>query len=89
MCSMSTNYYIHKKNRLPTEDLIHIGKSVYKKPKGLFIWDTPFSELNMKLNELMELVIVDEYGKKYSYVEFCELISEMEWDHDHVGTEFS
>lgn len=86
---MGTNYYIHKENRLPTEDLIHIGKAVYKKPKGEFIWATPFTELDMSIDELMELEIVDEYGKRYSYVEFCELIGEREWNDDHIGENFS
>lgn len=88
---MSTNYYIDKKDRLPMEDLIHIGKSVFKKPNGEFIWAIrPKVLKNKALNvKPTDFMIVDEYGNKYTYFQFMEMVKDRKWDFDHVGECFS
>lgn len=82
---MSTNYYIYKENRLPTEDLIHIGKAVFKKPKGLFIW--AISPENF--GKMGDVIVIDEYGKRCSASCFTEFIKNREWNLDNIGIHFS
>lgn len=85
---MGTNYYIHKKDRLPREDLIHIGKSVYKKPKGEFLWAIDphyFKEECVKA----DVIVVDESRKRCSSLYFMDMIKDRNWNCEHVGTSFS
>lgn len=86
---MGNNYYIYKRNRLPTEDLIHIGKSVFKKPKGEFIWAITPQELIQKFKDNTGLIVVDESNKCYTYYEFMGLVGSREWNYEHIGTSFS
>ncbi|MDP3065962.1 MAG: hypothetical protein Q8N08_04410 [Methanobacteriaceae archaeon] len=85
---MGNNYYIQKKNRLPNEDLIHIGKSVSVTYYGLFIWDIkPSIFLAQYKNK--DTIIVDESGHQFGFDEFHEIITPKKWDYDHIGTNFS
>jgi hypothetical protein len=86
---MSTNYYIHKRNRLPTEDLTHIGKSVFVRPKGEFIWAIDPNEFIKKFHETPGLIVVDEYGERLAFVTFMSLVHERKWNLEYVGTSFS
>lgn len=86
---MSTNYYIDKKDRLPMEDLIHIGKAVFKKPNGEFIWAIEPGEFIQTAKETTGLRVVDECGAKYTYFQFMEQVYKRNWNCDHVGTSFS
>lgn len=85
---MGTNYYIHKENRLPREDLKHIGKSVWKKPAGEFLWAIHPDQFRRE-NHTEDLVVIDEEGKKYSYYGFIAKIGRRGWNYEHVGEEFS
>lgn len=86
---MGTNYYIHKRNRLPLEDLVHIGKSVFKKPNGEFIWAITPDEFIKKFKENTGLIVVDENGKRYTYLQFWVRVDKRNWNLEHVGTEFT
>ncbi|OPY28761.1 MAG: hypothetical protein A4E27_00280 [Methanobacterium sp. PtaU1.Bin242] len=88
---MSTNYYIYKRNRLPEEDLTHIGKSVFVRPKGEFIWAIHPKELDeISMNHSpLEVLVIDESGKKYTHYDFNKLIENRRWNCEHVGESFS
>lgn len=86
---MSTNYYIDKKDRLPREDLIHIGKAVFKKPNGEFIWAIHPTEFIKKGIETTGLRIISENGERFNYLMFMGFVNTRKWNCDHVGTSFS
>ncbi|OPY26909.1 MAG: hypothetical protein A4E27_00650 [Methanobacterium sp. PtaU1.Bin242] len=86
---MGTNYYIHKRNRLPADDLIHIGKSVFKKPNGEFIWAMTPDEFEEMFNKNTGLIVVDEVGERMGYIAFMAKIVDRDWNCEHLGTSFS
>lgn len=86
---MSTNYYIHKRNRLPTEDLTHIGKSVFVRPKGEFIWAINPDEFKKIGKEKPLLTVISESGEILTFNKFMIYVSKRNWNCEHVGEHFS
>ena len=85
---MSTNYYIHKENRLPREDLIHIGKVVFKKPVGEFLWAIKPDEFKHISKESPLLQVISESGEISTFNSFMVYVSKRNWNCEHIGTEF-
>lgn len=86
---MSTNYYIYKEKRLPREDLTHIGKAMFKKPNGEFLWAMNPDKFKKIGKEKPLLRVISESGEISTFNRFMVYVSKRNWNCEYVGTEFS